>query len=251
MKLKLVVEEGAIEKSVLILKSSNLQPPASSLSRNHTIITIDGPAASGKTIAGRRLANSLGYLFVSSGHYYRALAWAAHHDQINISEPAAVQHWLEHLSLEPQIIEEELHLFIDENDVTPHLNDAIVTSLVSPLAALPAVRNFLLTRLRSLADRSNLVMEGRDIGSVVFPEAPCKIYMDASLEERARRRAKEGIIDNLAQRDQQDKTRAAAPLVIPQGAIVIDTTNLSVSDTNEVIDGIFEKFMEKRNLSMR
>ena len=211
----------------------------------HTIITIDGPAASGKTIAGRRLASRLGYLFVSSGHYYRALAWTAHHDQINISEPITVQHWLEGLSLQPQIIEEALHLFINDNDVTPHLNDAVVTGLVSPLAALPAVRNFLLTKLRSLADHRNLVMEGRDIGSVVFPEAPWKIYMDASPEERARRRTKEGIIDNVAQRDQQDKTRATAPLVIPKGAIVIDTTNLSVTDTNQAIDEILEKFMKK------
>ncbi|MBX9578371.1 MAG: (d)CMP kinase [Chthoniobacterales bacterium] len=211
----------------------------------HTIITIDGPAASGKTIAGRRLASRLGYLFVSSGHYYRALAWTAHHDQINISELKAVQHWLEDLLLQPQIIEEALHLFINGSDVTPHLNDAVVTGLVSPLAALPAVRNFLLTKLRSLADHHNLVMEGRDIGSVVFPEAPWKIYMDASPEERARRRTKEGIIDNIAQRDQQDKTRATAPLVIPEGAIVIDTTNLSVTDTNQAIDEILEKFMKK------
>lgn len=212
---------------------------------SHTIITIDGPAASGKTIAGRRLASRLGYLFVSSGHYYRALAWAAHHAQIDISEPTAVQYWLEGLSLQPQIIEGALHLFIDGNDVTPHLNDAVVTNLVSPLAALPAVRSFLLTRLRSLADQHNLVMEGRDIGSVVFPEAPWKIYIDASPEERERRRAKEGIIDNVAQRDQQDKTRAAAPLVIPEGAIVIDTTNLSISDTNQAIDQILEKFQNK------
>jgi len=216
-----------------------------SCSDGQTVITIDGPAASGKTIAGRRLASRLGYLFVSSGHYYRALAWAAHHDQIDISKPTAVQHWLDRLLLHPQIIEDALHLFIDGNDVTPHLNDTTVTSLVSALAALPAVRNFLFTRLRSLADQRNLVMEGRDIGSVVFPEAPWKIYMDASPEERARRRAKEGIIDNVAQRDQQDKTRAAAPLVIPEGAIVIDTTHLSISDTNQAIDEILEKFMKK------
>ncbi len=210
----------------------------------NTIITIDGPAASGKTIAGRRLASRLGYLFVSSGHYYRALAWAADHDQVDISEPTVVEHWLAHLSLEPQIIDGTLHLFINGNDVTPHLNDVVVTTLVSSLAALPTVRNFLLTRLRSLADQYNLVMEGRDIGSVVFPEAPWKIYMDASPEERTRRRAQEGIIDNVVQRDQQDITRSVAPLVIPEGAIVIDTTHLSVSDTNQAIDEILEKFMK-------
>jgi len=205
------------------------------------IITIDGPAASGKSVAGQTLAEKLGYLFVSSGHFYRALAWAAHRDKINFSEPNAVAQWLEQLSFQHKIIDGELHLFINGKDVTPYLNDEVVNKLVSPLAAIPAVRNFLLVRFRALADQYNLVMEGRDIGSVVFPEAKYKFYLDASPEVRARRRAHQGIVDSVTKRDQQDSTRATAPLVIPKGATVIDTTNLTIFETNQMIEQMMEK----------
>ncbi len=204
----------------------------------HQVITMDGPAASGKSVAGQTLAQKLGYLFVSSGHFYRALAWAANRDQINLSKPKDIESWLEKLSFQHKVVEGKLHLFMDKNDVTQHLNDEDVNKLVSPLAAIPAVRNFLLTRLRALADQYDLVMEGRDIGSVVFPEAKYKFYLDASPEVRARRRAYQGIVDSVAQRDQQDSTRQVAPLVVPEGATVIDTTNLTIFQTNEAIEKI-------------
>jgi cytidylate kinase len=210
-----------------------------------TVITIDGPAASGKTVAGRTLAERLGFLFVSSGHYYRALSWAADHDQIDIKEPFILQHWLERVSLEPQFIQGELHLFIAGSDLTPHLNDPVVTSLVSSLASIPAVRDFLLKKLRSLADDHDLVMEGRDIGSVVFPETPWKIYIDAAPEERARRRAREGVIDNITERDRQDSMRPVAPLVIPEGAVVIDTTNLNLLTTHWMVENIVQQFQQR------
>jgi len=207
----------------------------------HHLITIDGPAASGKSVAGQVLAKKLGYLFVSSGHFYRALAWAANRDKIDLSEAEAVAHWLQQLSFQHTIVDDELHLFIDTYDVTPHLNNEAVNKLVSPLAALPVVRNFLLTRFHTLADQHDLVIEGRDIGSVVFPEAKYKFYLDASPEARARRRANQGIADNVTQRDQQDSTRATAPLVIPEGATIIDTTNLTIFQTHQAIDQMMEK----------
>jgi cytidylate kinase len=100
--------------------------------------------------------------------------------------------------------------------------------MVSPLAAVPSVRDTVNARLRTLATEHDLVMEGRDIGSVVFPDTPWKFYLDASPEERARRRAKEGAVDSVAERDRLDSTRATAPLTIPEGAIVIDTTYLDL-----------------------
>ncbi|MBM3857561.1 MAG: (d)CMP kinase [Verrucomicrobia bacterium] len=207
----------------------------------HQVITIDGPAASGKSVAGQVLAEKLGYLFVSSGHFYRALAWAADRYKIDLSKSEVIARWLEQLSFQHKIIDSELHLFIDGQDVTSHLNDEVVNKLVSPLAAIPVVRNFLFTRFRSLADQYDLVMEGRDIGSVVFPEAKYKFYLDASPEVRARRRANQGIIDSVTQRDQQDSTRTTAPLVIPEGATVIDTSNLTIFQTHQAIEQMMEK----------
>ncbi len=207
----------------------------------HQVITMDGPAASGKSVAGQTLAEKLGYLFVSSGHFYRALAWAASRIQLDITKLDEVEQWLQQLSFEHKIIDGHLHLFIDAADVTPHLNDEVVNKFVSPLAALPAVRNFLLARLRALAEQYDLVMEGRDIGSVVFPEAKFKFYLDASPEVRARRRAHQGIIDSVAQRDQQDSTRKVAPLIVPEGAAIIDTSHLTIFQTQEAVDNILEK----------
>lgn len=208
---------------------------------SHQVITIDGPAASGKSVAGQTLAEKLGYLFVSSGHFYRALAWAVNRDTINFSKPDEIESWLETLSFQYKMVEGELHIFIDNYDVTPHLHEEVVNKLVSPLAAIPPVRNFLLTRFRTLANEYDIVIEGRDIGSVVFPEAKYKFYLDASPEVRARRRSRQGLIDSVAQRDQQDSTRSTAPLVIPKGATIIDTTNLTIFQTQEAIEKMVEK----------
>lgn len=199
------------------------------------IITIDGPAASGKSSAGRAIAKKLGFFFVSSGAYYRALAWAAAQEQLDFSEEKKFATWLASLKLESKALEGEIHLFLNDIDLTPHLSEAAVTALVSRLAALPAVRTFVLDKLRSLAEAHSIVMEGRDIGSVVFPNARFKFYLDASLEERIRRRQQEGIRDGIAERDKQDSSRSLAPLAIPQGAVVIDNTHLSVEEVAEKI----------------
>ncbi|HLB33335.1 MAG: cytidylate kinase [Verrucomicrobia bacterium RIFCSPHIGHO2_12_FULL_41_10] len=201
----------------------------------HSIIAIDGPAASGKSSVARLLAQKLGFLFVSSGHFFRTIAWKAHHDQLDISDNTKVDDWLATFSLQSQIIAGEIHLLINGIDLTEYLKDSAVNRLVSPMAAIPSVRAFLLGQQRELARHHNLVMEGRDIGSVVFPETSFKFYLDASLEERARRRHCEGINDNISERDQQDSARAIAPLLIAPGAIVIDTTHLSIEEVVEEI----------------
>ncbi len=208
-------------------------------SKNHElgtcIITIDGPAASGKSSVARAVAKKLRFTFVSSGSYYRALAWLAAHEQIDFSNEATLTTWLTSLTLESRTIEGEVHLFLNGIDPAPHLTETSVNTLVSPLSALPAVRSFLLEKLRDLAKLDNIVMEGRDIGSVVFPEATFKFYLDASLEERMRRRGEQGTIDTIATRDQQDATRALAPLSIAPGATAIDSTHLSIQEVVEKI----------------
>ena len=205
----------------------------------HSIIAIDGPAASGKSTTSRAVAHALGFLFVSSGSYYRALAWSALQHSVDISKDPAVISWLASLHLKSNISNGEIRPILNGIDSTEHHSDPAVAALVSPLAALPAIRFFLLTALRGLAKHHDLVMEGRDIGSVVFPNASFKFYLDASPEERARRRRQEGVLDSIAERDKRDATRTIAPLLVAEGAIVIDTTYLNVEETTQkVLDQI-------------
>ncbi|MFZ4116026.1 MAG: (d)CMP kinase [Chthoniobacterales bacterium] len=206
------------------------------------IIAIDGPAASGKSTAARLLAKKLGFVFVSSGHYYRALAWGALQYHLKPSQEKEIASWLQTLDFQTCLIEGEARPLLNSIDPKEHLFDTEVNALASPLAALPEVRSFLLTKLRNLALDHHLVMEGRDIGSVVFPKTPFKFYLDASLEERIRRRKKEGETDAIAERDRSDSSRTLAPLLIPERATVIDTTHLSIEEVAEEI------FITYRNL---
>ena len=213
------------------------------------VIAIDGPAASGKSSASRGVASALGFLFVSSGHFYRALAWGVVRD--SVSEEALPQ-WIGNRRLDivetagPETAQRGVQLLLDGSDATPHLSDPEVAAKVSLLAVFPEVRDLINGHLRALAASHNLVMEGRDIGSVVFPETPYKFYLDASPEERARRRAGEGAVDSVAERDRIDSSRATAPLTIPKGATVIDTTHLNLS---EVIHAVLEHLRKLGNFT--
>jgi cytidylate kinase len=206
------------------------------------VIAIDGPAASGKSTVARGVAKALGFLFVSSGYFYRALAWGSIRDHLSLLTSSGIlDHWITGRHLEFQNLPDDTRLFLDGDDASPHLSDPEVTLRVSQIAALPSIRNFVNSSLRSLSASHDLVMEGRDIGSVVFPQTPYKFYLDASPEERARRRAREGLVDTVAERDRLDSTRATAPLTIPQGAIVIDTTHLSLE---EVVKSVLHRVNE-------
>jgi cytidylate kinase len=202
------------------------------------VIAIDGPAASGKSSVSRGVASALGFLFVSSGHFYRAMAWGAVRDGIAGDH---VEVWIRGRRLDVVESDSGVSLHLDGQDATPHLSKPAVAAMVSKLAAFPVVRDLINADLRSLAGSRDLVMEGRDIGSVVFPATPYKFYLDASPEERARRRAREGAVDSVAERDRLDSTRATAPLTIPEGAVVIDTTHL---DLDGVIAAVLSRLAE-------
>ncbi len=214
------------------------------------VIAIDGPAASGKSSVSRGVAEALSFYFVSSGHFYRALAWGSIRDKLlrdaigQCLSTEAVNSWIAGRSLEFRARASGYHLLLDGEDATSHLSAPEVAAMVSKLAAFPSVRDLINNNLRALAQTHDLVMEGRDIGSVVFPQTPYKFYLDASPEERARRRAQEGIIDLVAERDRIDSTRATAPLTIPQGATVIDTTHLNL---DQVIAAVLEQLGELKN----
>lgn len=199
------------------------------------VIAIDGPAASGKSSVSRGVASRLGWLFVSSGHFYRAIAWGVLQEKVAMD---SVKAWVDARQLTLHKETDGIALRLDGADATPYLSDPKVAATVSLIAAVPAVRSFINARLHALADDQDLVMEGRDIGSVVFPQTPWKFYLDASPEERARRRANEGEIDSVKERDRIDSTRLTAPLIVPQGATVIDTTHL---DLQQVIAAVLSQ----------
>lgn len=194
----------------------------------HHVIAIDGPAASGKSSVARELARRLNFVYVNSGAMYRSVTWVVLQQGIDPNDKNAIAKFISASRLGGELIDGEFHLLINKVDLTPHLNEQRVNAEVSRVSTVPEVRKLLVQRMREYATERNLVIEGRDIGSVVFPDTPYKFYIDASPEIRAQRRAAQGLRDEIAQRDQADSSRAASPLVISKDAEVIDTSNLSV-----------------------
>ncbi|MGH9178911.1 MAG: (d)CMP kinase [Acidimicrobiales bacterium] len=202
------------------------------------MIAIDGPAGSGKSTVARAVAARLGLDHLDTGAMYRSVAFAALRDGIDPADEAAVADLARRLEIE---VAERVQ--VDGADATDAIRGATVSLAVSAVAQNSEVRAELVRRQRAwMADRSGGVMEGRDIGSVVLPDADVKVYLTASDEERARRRATEAgqpdaeaVAADMARRDQLDATRAASPMVIAAGAVVIDTTGRSVT---EVVDAV-------------
>src|SRR6266700_2832696 len=204
----------------------------------HHIIAIDGPAASGKSSVARTLAERLGFSYVNSGAMYRAVTWHVLQRGVNVHEPAAFATAVEQSRIVCDLIDNQSRILIDHHDPTPHLRDDDVNRAVSLVSSVPRVREILVARMREYANKDNLVMEGRDIGSVVFPETPFKFYIDASPEVRVQRRLAEGQRDEIAARDRADSSRVASPLVIAPDATVIDTSALT-------IDGVVDQIMQR------
>ena len=212
-----------------------------------TLIAIDGPAASGKSTIAAALARKLGYLYFDTGVMYRAATWAALDRGLAISDEAAVTKLTESLQIDvkPPSADDgrQYDVLCDGVDVTWAIRSPEVDANVSPVSVYPGVRSALTAQQRRIGLRGDVVMVGRDIGTVVLPEAPLKIYLDASAEERARRRYCEkcrraaishrrtrSILDNVKHRDAIDSGRATAPLKAAPDAVVIDSTGLSVDE---------------------
>ncbi|MFP6874523.1 MAG: (d)CMP kinase [Verrucomicrobiales bacterium] len=207
------------------------------MNHQHSVIAIDGPAASGKSSVSRRLSSRLGYLHVNSGIMYRALTWSVLNSSIQTEDTEAVVAHLGGLDICCGISGEEATLTVDGIDPGSGLKSSEVNAEVSAISKIPDVRDVLVAKQREYLDVADIVMEGRDIGSVVFPETPYKFYIDASAEIRTRRRMDEGIEDNLAERDAVDSGRATSPLVIAEDAVVIDTSEMTLEKVLiEVID---------------
>ena len=194
----------------------------------HFAIAIDGPAASGKSTIARELAQRLGLIMVNSGAMYRAVTWQALEQGIDPHDPAAVTAMLDGLTIECGDDGISSTLTINGRDPGDALRSPAVNANVSAIAAIPAVRTRLVALQRDYLKRTNVVMEGRDIGSVVFPDTPYKIYVDAAEHVRAARRVDMGEVDSVAKRDAADSNRTTAPLIVANGATVLDNSHHTV-----------------------
>jgi cytidylate kinase len=194
----------------------------------HLVIAIDGPAASGKSSVARALARRLGFVYVNTGAMYRAVTWHVLASGVNPTEHAKVAELLVSSEIYCGVHDNESTIAINGVDPAPHLVSEGVNSNVSQVAAVPEVRRTLVALQREFANGQDTVMEGRDIGSAVFPETRYKFYIDASPEVRAQRRARQGLLDSIQSRDKQDSSRRMSPLIIAEDAHVIDSSHLTV-----------------------
>ena len=200
-------------------------------------IAIDGPAASGKSTVARVLAGRLNLVMVNSGEMYRAVTLAVLQHGVDPCDPCATADLLNEISLTCVIENGSSLIQLDGRYPGSDLRSDDVNAAVSAVAAVPEVRHLLVALQRGLLQQSDLVMEGRDIGSVVFPDTPYKIYIEASEEVRRGRRAAEGQLDSVGDRDRQDSARKTSPLVVPKGAEVIDSSQMSIEEVVEAAIG--------------
>lgn len=207
-----------------------------------TIIAIDGPSASGKSTVSRGVARELGFLYVDTGAMYRALAWKALDDKIDYQCPDTLKDWVSKITLSTQIDRQMLSLQINGQPLADEwLRTPEVNASVSWLAKVPAVRTVAVDAQRKLRSLGALVAEGRDIGTVVFPDAAFKFYIDVPEQIRAARRAAQGMSDSIAERDRMDSTRATAPLKMADGAFLIENIGTAEESIAKILGIIRER----------
>ncbi|MCX4194087.1 (d)CMP kinase [Methylophaga sp. OBS1] len=209
------------------------------------VLTIDGPSGSGKGTIAQMIAREFGWHYLDSGAIYRVLAQAAIKHQLDLADEAALTSLAEHLDVRFAFDNAELKVMLEGDDVSLRIRSEEAGNAASKVAAIPSVRTALLQRQRDFRKMPGLVTDGRDMGTVVFPDAPFKVFLTASAEERAQRRYKQlkqkGIESNLSdliaeisERDRRDSEREVAPLRPAEGALILDSTELG-------IDAVFEQ----------
>jgi CMP/dCMP kinase len=215
------------------------------------IVTMDGPAGSGKSTAARQLARRLGFAFLDTGAMYRAVAYASLERNLPLDDEAAVGN----LARSLRMAFDGDRLIVNDNDVSDRLRTTEVTSAASRVAVLPVVREALVKLQREAARGKNMVTEGRDQGTVVFPKAGCKFFLTADPKERARRRALEleeqgqtvdlaEVLHQILERDERDASRDIAPLKPAEDALIIDTTSLELEEVLARLEQIVRERMD-------
>src|SRR5882762_8454543 len=199
------------------------------------VIAIDGTSASGKSTNARLVARALGYVYVDTGAMYRTLAWYCLQKRIDPHDAKAVAAACRSWNTSLVCVDNHVRLLVDGYFPEKEIRTAETSDAVPHVAAIPKVREWMKKKQRECIQFGNLVMEGRDIGTNVFPETDFKYYLDAHLDERTRRRNADGIQENLAARDQRDSQRSAAPLMIALGAKVIDNSQMTSAQTSALI----------------
>ena len=216
-------------------------------------VAVDGPAGSGKSTITKMVAKDLGYNYVDTGAMYRGLTYDFLKNNLTELDEKKIELLLSKVKFEVKFIDRVQYVFVNDEDVSEKIRTAEVSKFTSLFAKSPAVREFLIDTQRNLAMSNNIIMDGRDIASVVLPNADVKIFLTASVEERARRRVldfeRQGVVDidfdkvkaDIAARDYQDENRDIAPLVKVDDAVSIDTTNLTITEVVEKMTELIKK----------
>lgn len=210
------------------------------------VIAIDGTSASGKSTNSKLVAQALNFIHVDTGAMYRTLAWYCRQQKVDVQNPKAVAALCRKWKTELKVVDRHVQLWVENYYPEKEIRTAEVSAAVTHVAAIPKVRAWMKQKQRECIQFGSLVMEGRDIGTNVFPETDFKFYLDAHLEERSRRRAAEGVNENLAARDERDSQRAAAPLMIALGAKVINNSQMTSAQTSSLIIEEVKKRLAQR-----
>ena len=217
------------------------------LMNTHKIaVAVDGPAGAGKSSISKIVAKKLGYLYIDTGAMYRSVTWAVLHNHIDVNNQKAVEALLPELDLTMEASDDSCKVFIAGQDVTDFIRTPQVNNAVSIVASYKGVRQYLVERQRLMAEAGGVILDGRDIGSVVLPNAELKIYLTASVEARAMRRylevkgtvneqTLEDIKDSVMQRDDMDKNRKESPLIRVEDAVLVDSSEMTFDETVEHI----------------
>ena len=209
-------------------------------------VAVDGPAGAGKSSISKIVAKKLGYLYIDTGAMYRSVTWAVLHNHIDVNNQKAVEALLPELDLTMEASDDSCKVFIAGQDVTDFIRTPQVNNAVSVVASYKGVRQYLVERQRLMAEAGGVILDGRDIGSVVLPNAELKIYLTASVEARAMRRylevkgtvneqTLEDIKDSVMQRDDMDKNRKESPLIQVEDAVLVDSSEMTFDETVEHI----------------
>lgn len=217
------------------------------LMNTHKIaVAVDGPAGAGKSSISKIVAKKLGYLYIDTGAMYRSVTWAVLHNHIDVNNQKAVEALLPELDLTMEASDDSCKVFIAGQDVTDFIRTPQVNNAVSIVASYKGVRQYLVERQRLMAEAGGVILDGRDIGSVVLPNAELKIYLTASVEARAMRRylevkgtvneqTLEDIKNSVMQRDDMDKNRKESPLIQVEDAVLVDSSEMTFDETVEHI----------------